>query len=637
MGCITTKPQSITDKKEDSNDKNGSTPNSIVLAEIETQHALNTPSTELKEKDIKNPDSISSLIHKLKILFDGYIRQEILSQSTLSMIAMDVIDVCYEYYHVDINSMINKECRPPPWTNRFDVARKIWKTADEYYICYELYKLALNNEELDHYKEFRSHFTIARILFRWREFEESDKAFQNALAVLTTYGFFIGSLDRLKIDCHFRYGKMLQTWGQYKGYKAAIEQFQLAFEVKKDDAKHMYHTALCYEKLEDFDGADGAYQEAMKMCPNKTSYIYEYARFLYDNVKIAEALEALIKAGKLSRTPAKKDRESAIRIYQGIMERVPQNVDVKYWYARLLRKCGRNEEAKKYFKMVIDSNPDECGGETMYQYARVCGELGDKEEAAQYLTEALKTGSGLDFDDDNTGKYLNDCGRVLGGYNDWKGAIIPLTKAVELNPTKASFASDVAICYEELGEYENADKYYKLAVDVGSKNGATYFSNYASFLEKRKDIASAKEYLLKGMDMYPDNADLCFLYARLLRNSGDYGESKEYYLKCIKLDSTHNSVHGSYGYLLYLTGKYEEALEQIQIGLEMNEKSKWGQYYRGLVCAKIGNDELAEESLLKTIDLIKTKKQGDRMMKRINSTEMEYHQRFKSMLEEKFK
>ena len=56
-------------------------------------------------------------------------------------------------------------------------------------------------------------------------------------------------------------------------------------------------------------------------------------------------------------------------------------------------------------------------------------------------------------------------------------------------------------------------------------------------------------------------------------NWDDYNESEKYFLKYLEYYPNDCDVNASYGYLLYLMGKYEDALEQIQIGLEMNEKS----------------------------------------------------------------
>ena len=86
----------------------------------------------------------------------------------------------------------------------------------------------------------------------------------------------------------------------------------------------------------------------------------------------------------------------------------------------------------------------------------------------------------------------------------------------------------------------------------------------------------------------------------------DYKESEKWYLKSLALSDKH--FNGSYGYLLYLMGEYDKAMGFVQKELKLTgNKYIWGYFYLGLLQRLGGDNEDSEVSLMKAVEVMKSK------------------------------
>ena len=94
--------------------------------------------------------SLESTIYKHQIVYDGFLRMEILSHFKNKIIPIDVISLCHKFYHIDLKHLLLKD---NPDENRyqnkniFRAAIQFWESKD-YFICYELTKLLTNYKSL---------------------------------------------------------------------------------------------------------------------------------------------------------------------------------------------------------------------------------------------------------------------------------------------------------------------------------------------------------------------------------------------------------------------------------------------------------------------------------------------------------
>ena len=152
-------------------------------------------------------------------------------------------------------------------------------------MCYELAKVLTNDKTL--YLRSQWNHKAAKILCIWQQFEQSEVSFKaalNAWTELSKQDLKIHDLGR--IECHCEYGILLKK--RHK-YHLAVEQFKLAFDIKKlsDNTKYTFiadcaiQIALCYRKLEDVENARKYYLKAIEIDDENTAkYCLWYANFL---------------------------------------------------------------------------------------------------------------------------------------------------------------------------------------------------------------------------------------------------------------------------------------------------------------------------------------------------------------------
>ena len=191
-------------------------------------------SKELKSKARvnKNKNELESIIYKHQILPDRFIRMEMLYYLPNKIMPIDIISLCYKFYHIDLKHLL--------LTNNPKITRAIrdfWSSAD-YYMCYELAKL-LTNHEYSRLK-LQMNCKVAHILLLWQQFEEAEVSFKVALNAMKG----IRKQDRNKFHVseprersHYGYGMLLKKQQQYD---LAVDQFQLAFNVNKDNVYYIF-------------------------------------------------------------------------------------------------------------------------------------------------------------------------------------------------------------------------------------------------------------------------------------------------------------------------------------------------------------------------------------------------------------
>ena len=467
-------------------------------------------------------------------------------------------------------------------------------------------------------------YLVARILFIWQQFEQSEASFKvslNAYAELPASTQEKYHVYRRK--CHYRYAILLKK--QHK-YDLALDQFQSAFNIGQDNAKYIFECALCYGKLNEYDQAQEMHQKTITMDPENEKYVHDHARFLYENGK-----EDLEHAQKVT------------NLFLKLIEAKPDNTAIRYWYGRLLQEKHQYEDAKTCYKMLIEAEPTNT--KWISQYAICCSASGELDQAKQL---SLKT---IELSSSSVSKTV-EYRRIYAVFlkrkcKDFKAALRELEVGLELDPSNAECTIEIARCYKKLEDVENARKYYLKAIEIDSKNTAKYCNLYAIFLKDEcDDFESAKLYFMKAIEINPNDCNFYYEYARFMRDDvRDYNESEMYYLKCLEIDPKYERANHSYGYLLYLMGKYEKAMEYIKIGIELNNnpKSIWPYFYQGLVYKAIGDKEMADQALLKAIELITTRKERDRTkkcicrMKSVEVLNMDYYDRFERLSDDKFK
>lgn len=109
--------------------------------------------------------------------------------------------------------------------------------------------------------------------------------------------------------------------------------------------------------------------------------------------------------------------------------------------------------------------------------------------------------------------------------NLYQNAIKYFDMAIELSPSFSDAYLELARTYEALGYPEEAEKNYINALEKGTPSDLT-FANFGFFKLNAQppQISNAERLVDAGLEMYPDNPHILYLKASLLLKTGKYEE-----------------------------------------------------------------------------------------------------------------
>jgi Tfp pilus assembly protein PilF len=172
-------------------------------------------------------------------------------------------------------------------------------------------------------------------------------------------------------------------------------------------------------------------------------------------------------------------------------------------------------------------------------------------------------------------------------------------------PNSPELAGNYAIILNNIGKNDDAEKYFKKAIDL-DPNSAIYPCNYAVFLyHVRKDYDRAEKYYKKALEIDPNRPESIGNYASFLhRIHKDYENAEKYYKKALEIAPNNFAVLGNYAIFLYEVHKdhdnakkyYEKALDLLP-----NYDVNIGNYAKFLI--ETGNIPKAEEYIDKAFSL----------------------------------
>ena len=118
--------------------------------------------------------------------------------------------------------------------------------------------------------------------------------------------------------------------------------------------------------------------------------------------------------------------------------------------------------------------------------------------------------------------------------------------------------NNYAILLERKGDTEEAENYYKRAIEADPKC-ALALNNYGLLLKRKGNTEEAEIYYKKAIEADPKYARALHSYAILLEGKGNTEEAEIYYKKAIEADPKDATALSNYGVLLERKGNTEEA------------------------------------------------------------------------------
>jgi len=328
------------------------------------------------------------------------------------------------------------------------------------------------------------------------------------------------------------------------------------------------------------------YQNANAIDPEDPYYIVSMANY-YEHIGNNEAalneidaalrspkLDIETKLGILGRyiqvlQQGKKDINSAIGLFETILEQHPQEKELNLMYGQFLQFRDKPEEAKFQFQIVTESEPDNVNAWKLLMgiYLR----LDDMDGCIKVCNDAL-----VHFPDDSEFYFYKGAAyyqkkeyqNALDTYNEGLSSVSEKDAVL-----KSNFYGQMGDLYYHLGQKEKAYEMYENALQLDERN-IVVLNNYAYFLSlDKKDLSKAERMSNQCMKLQPDNATYIDTYAWVLFMQGSYSLAKFYIELAVSKDKEMSGeVIEHYGDILFMNNDAEKAVAEWKRALELKEK-----------------------------------------------------------------
>lgn len=290
---------------------------------------------------------------------------------------------------------------------------------------------------------------------------KSEQAYRKAIELQPAY-----------FEAWFNLGVVLYAQGDIP---ASEEAYKQSLKIKPDFIKAMFNLACVQEIQSKQDEAARTIENILKITPDS-----------------AEAYNTL--AAALHKIGGRENLRKAGKYYTKALEMKPDHLDAYLGMGALLEEGNRIDNAIKCYEQVLELEPEHQSAKVFLAQALI--KEGEFSTARDYLSEILNTNP------NNVTAYVG-LGNIMRQEGNFNGAESQYNKAREINNRAAGAISGLSQCrkytkedyqfientknitnveqsgtlcfalgklYDDIGDYDNAFQYYKIANDIKNKN-----------------------------------------------------------------------------------------------------------------------------------------------------------------------
>ena len=202
--------------------------------------------TKPGKKVVVEKNKLNSICKQQKKLFDGYLRTEISSIDVLGEIPLDLINLCYTFFGINIvHKLLASKEKEIDANILHKLAGSLYDTC-EFYVSYLILSILIKH----HSGIPKYHNLLGMVLQDWGSSSiRSEKEFELAISLKPHSHIYKWNYGILLID--------------QEKYDVALKQFIAASNLDKEEAEYYKKMALCYQHLKDYKNAKKNYLKCM--------------------------------------------------------------------------------------------------------------------------------------------------------------------------------------------------------------------------------------------------------------------------------------------------------------------------------------------------------------------------------------
>ncbi|MCD4782302.1 MAG: tetratricopeptide repeat protein [Candidatus Eremiobacteraeota bacterium] len=329
--------------------------------------------------------------------------------------------------------------------------------------------------------------------------------------------------------------------------KKATQNFNKALEIEPGNRTAVMGLGMIYMFKEDYTNAKKYFDEVLKKIPNPDS---PENAILFEERGYADCYL--------------RNYRAAIRDFDKAIEIDPKNLRMSRNYVGLAMcyfRMGKMDKAIEYLDKI--QNTDEIIAihteyDTINQLLSYHGRL-DTSLAVSMSAHRAFPGMFI---------HIRQYARMLDNFGKLDDAREMYETARKLNSTSTDIHIDIGNFNMAWGEAEEAEKYFKKAMEIGEDDDIDPHISYAVFLMNMKRYDEAEKILKEGIEI-GKNADKpelssVFLYlSDLYLRTDEKEKAKTYLEKAIKTDPVHSRIDNHVADMYLKEGDYKKAIDRL--------------------------------------------------------------------------
>lgn len=276
--------------------------------------------------------------------------------------------------------------------------------------------------------------------------------------------------------------------------------------------------------------------------------------------------EKALREGKIDEAKTIIDATTGNQEFMVDKKGQPTKNAAKAWFLRGLIYAAMDTTKKAQFK-TLDPNPFEVAKDAF-----------EKSKAIDDKTpNFFNDPSGLPMLNDNAkgmiaNSYFNQAVNAYNEEGDYKKALGLSEKTLYFNPTDTMLLFYTSAFALNANEADKAITYLEKYFLQGGKNPQAYASIANTYIEQKKDNASALKWLKEGQQKFPNYRDLRLLELNIYLNDKKYDVAKQMVEKELQADPSSRDNYYLYGQLNRELGESAKAKEAFKKCLEIDPK-----------------------------------------------------------------
>lgn len=183
-----------------------------------------------------------------------------------------------------------------------------------------------------------------------------------------------------------------------------------------------------------------------------------------------------------------------------------------------LHNAGKIQEAKNFYKKIIGENPKDF---EVLNLIGICDfQNKDYVSAQNYVTQAISIKP--------THYFYEILSQIYDAQNDYDKELSTLLEAQKVIGLNYQLAFRLAFLYKQLKDYDNAERYYILAIQLNPKSKEAYF-NLAIVYSLQRKYRNEKECFLKALAMNPNDDEIKYFLGICNFRLKNYEEGLPYF------------------------------------------------------------------------------------------------------------